>query len=122
MKYFTMDEFSCNCCGELPPNGMNPVLLEKLDQLRERVGYPIIITSGYRCPYYNKEVGGVSNSQHVLGNAADCFCWYLSVEELANIAREIGFDGIGKYYDSEFVHLDCRSNGTEPNVYQWIGD
>jgi zinc D-Ala-D-Ala carboxypeptidase len=42
-----------------------------LQPIRDLVGYPITITSGFRCPALNKAVGGVSNSQHVIGQAAD---------------------------------------------------
>lgn len=42
-----------------------------LQPLREAWGKPIIISSGYRCPTLNKAVGGVANSQHLLGEAAD---------------------------------------------------
>lgn len=42
-----------------------------LDPLRRIIQAPIIITSGYRCPTLNKAVGGVSNSWHTKGNAAD---------------------------------------------------
>ena len=42
-----------------------------LDPLRRIYGKPIIITSGYRCPKLNTLVGGVSNSWHTQGNAAD---------------------------------------------------
>lgn len=42
-----------------------------LDPLRRRLGKAIIITSGYRCQQLNKLVGGVSNSWHTQGNAAD---------------------------------------------------
>lgn len=41
-----------------------------LDPLRAACG-PITISSGYRCPSLNKQVGGVCNSQHVTGQAAD---------------------------------------------------
>ena len=41
-----------------------------LEPLRRMVG-PIIISSGYRCPKLNAAVGGVSNSQHMTGEAAD---------------------------------------------------
>ena len=41
-----------------------------LQPLRDRFG-PIRITSGYRCPELNKAVGGVANSQHMRGEAAD---------------------------------------------------
>lgn len=42
-----------------------------LDPLREAWGGPIDVTSGYRCPVLNKAVGGVRNSQHLTGQAAD---------------------------------------------------
>lgn len=121
MKYFTIDEFRCHHCGHLPENGMNPVLLEKLDALRESVGLPIVVSSGYRCPEHNADVGGVWNSQHVKGNAADIYCPGLSVDTLADSAAILGFDGIGRYYRAEFVHLDCRDNGQSPNKYRWNG-
>lgn len=42
-----------------------------LDPLRRIYGKPIIITSGFRCQKLNTLVGGVSNSWHTQGNAAD---------------------------------------------------
>lgn len=42
-----------------------------LDPLRRIIQKPIIITSGYRCEKLNKAVGGVSNSWHQQGKAAD---------------------------------------------------
>lgn len=119
MKHFTLDEFACNCCGELPEDGMNPVLLEALDELREEYGHPIYVSCGYRCPKHNAEVGGVSNSQHLLGNAADI--WVDGdYETFYELARDIElFDGIGHYPYDEFVHVDQRDDGCNPNYYQW---
>ncbi len=42
-----------------------------LEMLRERVGGPIIINSGYRSPEVNKAVGGVATRNHLTGCAAD---------------------------------------------------
>ena len=42
-----------------------------LQPLRNIYGKPIVITSGYRCAALNKLVGGVANSYHLQGNAAD---------------------------------------------------
>ena len=44
-----------------------------LDPLRERYGYPIMVSSGYRCARVNKAVGGKKTSQHVKGEAADIY-------------------------------------------------
>ena len=42
-----------------------------LEPVREIVGGPIRVTSGYRCPGVNSKVGGSQNSQHLVGQAAD---------------------------------------------------
>ena len=42
-----------------------------LEPLRVAMGHPIKIGSGFRCKALNKAVGGVSNSQHLTGQAAD---------------------------------------------------
>lgn len=119
MRHFDMSEFACKCCGRLPEGGMNPALLDGLDELREHLGRPIYVSSGYRCPEHNAEVGGVPNSQHVLGNAADIYVDY-DYHELYNAAVDSeSFDGIGYYPDDEFVHVDTRDDGYFPNNYRW---
>lgn len=121
MKYFTDGEFACKHCGELPYGGMNPALMEALDKLRAMYGRPIYVSSGYRCTYWNMINGGVPNSQHKQGNAADIWVNgdYDEFYELV-VASNL-FDGIGHYPEQEFVHVDCRDNGNSPNYYQWEG-
>lgn len=120
-KYFSTEEMVCHCCGTLPDGGINPILLDKLDALREAIGKPIHVDCMYRCPSHNAEVGGVPNSQHLLGNAADIFVNGMSVDDLAGMAVSVGFDGIGRYYNDGFVHVDVRDDGNSPNGYTWIG-
>ena len=108
-KYFSDEELACKCCGQLPEGGMDQRLMDVLDAMREEIGAPLTLSSAYRCPAHNAEVGGVPNSQHVQGCAADVLLPDgLTVDELAEIAEQCGADGIGKYYDSEFVHVDTR--------------
>lgn len=45
-----------------------------LEPLRKMLGHPVRINSGYRSARLNKEVGGVPNSYHLTGRAADIFC------------------------------------------------
>lgn len=74
MKWFNEREFACRCCGELPPfarENIEALVREVLDPARENLGMPIVVNSGYRCPKHNREVGGVANSQHLKGEAAD---------------------------------------------------
>ena len=42
-----------------------------LEPLREHLGQPVVITSGFRSKRLNETVGGVKNSQHLRGEAAD---------------------------------------------------
>ena len=44
---------------------------EVLEPLRQHIGKPLIISSGYRSPQLNTLVGGMKNSQHMKGQAAD---------------------------------------------------
>jgi len=46
-----------------------------LQPLRDAVGHPIQITSGYRSPKVNKAVGGAKKSDHLFGYAADIQLW-----------------------------------------------
>lgn len=115
-KYFEEYEFACTCeRHESDGYGHNVLdhiidkrLVDLLDAIRERLGVPLYINSGYRCPEHNAEVGGVSNSQHVEGTAADITYDGIDVDYLAAIAEECGADGIGRYYDQDFVHVDVR--------------
>ena len=81
MKYFSINEltFSATALREGIDNRPSKcayhllhVLVDQLlDPIRRRYGAPIIVTSGYRCPALNTAVGGVANSHHIVGCAAD---------------------------------------------------
>ena len=117
-KYFSIAEVSCHHCGGY---GAQPVLLQFLDDLREAIGRPLNASSCYRCPEHNAAVGGVPNSQHTQGLACDLWASGMSVDELAAKALELGADGVGYYYSSEFVHVDVRYGRTWAGI-TWIGD
>ena len=75
MKWFKLDEFKCRCCesnGTLQAVSNTKALVENvLDPARERYGGPVTVNSGFRCALHNRKVGGVVNSQHLRGEAAD---------------------------------------------------
>ena len=90
------------------PHVVQDELIELLNYLRNRWGRPIVVNSAYRSPEHNKAVGGVSNSFHVKGLAADIRP--LKGESMT-MFRELcdacnPFGGVG-FYDT-FVHVDCR--------------
>lgn len=111
---FNWSEFSCkgkDCCGHSAP--IHPDLIEAVQALRDRIGRPLSITSGFRCNRHNAAIGGEENSFHTLGMAADVACPDgISSESLAALAEGIDLfriGGIGVY--PSWVHLDVRKNG-----------
>lgn len=117
-KYFDESEQVCKCCGG-GADKISPILLQRLDRLRETYGKPIYVSCMYRCPDHNAKVGGVSNSQHVLGTAADIYVDG-DYEFFYHLVLGAGlFDGVGYYPYDEFVHVDVRDNGESPNTYMW---
>lgn len=73
-KDFSPTEFRCNCghCTGYP-SYMKQVELKHLQKIRDHYGKPMTITSGLRCSYENSRVGGVRNSGHTRGYAADFY-------------------------------------------------
>lgn len=100
---FLLSEFACHEGQEVK---LDPDLVRKLQALRDKLGRPIIINSGYRTPEYNKKVGGSPNSQHMLGKAADIRVPGMTPEQVAKAAEAVGFNGIGLY--NTFTHVDVR--------------
>ena len=111
MRYFEMKEFACKCCGQLPPSAeqnLQALVEHVLDPARERLGIPITVNSGYRCPAHNKAVGGVKNSQHLKGEAADITC--ADNKRLAEIIEQLGnFDQLIVY--PTFLHVSYKRQG-----------
>lgn len=86
-----------------------------LDPARKELGSPITVTSGYRSPELNKAVGGVSNSQHLTGCAADLKCTNLfELFEILSENPEIDqllFEGNGV---TRWIHVSIPEQGKTP--------
>ena len=106
-EHFLMDEYACDCAGYCDgwPAAMDPELLEKIEALRCYFDQPIIITSGVRCERRNAEVGGIPNSWHLSGHAADLYCPGVPYDEVAAAARTLGL-GVIEYPDQQFDHCE----------------
>jgi len=108
-KNFTASEFLCKC-GKCSTSLIDDTLISRLQKLRDKLGTPIHINSGYRCPAHNKAVGGASNSNHTKGMAADIKSEGQPTEKIAKLAEEVGFKGIIRYTGNKnFVHVDTRT-------------
>ena len=118
IKYFKKQEFACKCgkyCNGYPVDiDMNMVKIA--DKIRHIIGKPVPVNSGIRCKTHNANVGGVSNSKHLLGKAADLGCPSgCTPTQMASIAEEIMGDtgGIGIY--TWGIHIDTRSEKSRWN-------
>lgn len=115
IEYFTREEFRCKCglyhapyCDGFPAEPRED-LVQILEDVRINFGVPVTIISGLRCPQHNADpdVGGVSNSQHMYGEAAD-----INVRGVAPSAVEAFLDrrgGVRYHYTigiSGNVHVD----------------
>lgn len=129
MRFFRMEEFACRCCGQLPPfakENVEALVAEVLDPLRERLGRPIRVNSGYRCAERNAAVGGATGSQHLKGEAAD-ICGR-SPEENMRMARMLmerrGFDQLiiercDKAGNPMWLHVSYKRTGVNRNMVLW---
>jgi uncharacterized protein YcbK (DUF882 family) len=114
-KSFNSNEFDCKC-NQCTETLIDLELVKLLQDLRDRAGRPVQLNCGFRCPAHNKAVGGVSNSQHVLGIAADIEIVGLTPNQVADIADPM-FNGMGRY--STFTHVDNRDLGQKGVKARW---
>lgn len=126
IKYFSLSEFLNSATAKRLRIDNTPTfevvdnlnkLADYLDVIREKVGKPILISSGFRCPVLNKAVGGVSNSQHQKGLAADLTC--ADMESLEKVLRETGgFDQLIKEHckgsKSFWFHVSVAPRNGKP--------
>ena len=111
---FSKAEFDCKATGR---NEMKPEFLAKLQELRTTLGFPFIISSGYRDPSHPVEARKAAPGQHSQGTACDIQCQDgATAFRIVQKALELGFTGVGIAQDnrrgraSRFVHLDIRTS------------
>jgi hypothetical protein len=87
-------------------------LARGLDRVRRLLGHPLEISSGYRSPALNREVGGSPRSRHQAGLAADfaCRAYGTPYQISARLARaRLRFDQLiyeyGNHADGGWVHI-----------------
>lgn len=108
--YFTDDE----------TKGMVPDICYKLDRAREFFDGPIYLTCGYRSPEHNAEIGGVPNSAHTKGMAADVKA-PLDPRQREKLFWALGLAGFRRI-ESAPAHLHIDTDYTKPNPCFWVGE
>jgi hypothetical protein len=115
-KNFTLDELTASATAKqmhiINAPGVDEVcnlcalVHHVLQPLRDAMDESIKIGSGYRCPQLNKAVGGVSNSQHIKGEAAD-----LCIDG-DKLKGKRWFDWIKSHCDFDQLIMEHNSKGT----------
>lgn len=119
IEFFSKKEFRCKCGGQYCdgyPAEIDLTMVRYADEIRRRLGVPIGVNSGLRCAQWNAIQGGVSNSQHRYGTAADLGKPSgVTVAEMARVAEDVMGDtgGIGIY--SWGIHIDSRKTKSRWN-------
>lgn len=111
---FSLDEFQSKDGASFPDQVIEnlKVLAVQLQALRDHVGKPITITSGYRSKEHNKKIGGALDSFHVRGMASDIQIAGMKPKEVADIIEQLIKEnkmlegGIGIY--KSWIHYDYR--------------
>lgn len=103
---------------------LKALAMEILQPLRDFLGKPVVISSGYRSPNLNKAVGGVRNSQHFKGEACD-----IATENTLHLLKimhfimdETDFDQLiweKNKAGTQWVHVSYKRNGV--NRHQVVG-
>lgn len=104
-RHFRAREFQTGNCNIVIVSKM---LLSVLDKLRDKIGEPIYINSGYRTPEHNKAVGGSTLSYHMYGMAADIRAKTKTPAELYELLDKMlkGWGGLEEH--ETFIHVDVR--------------
>lgn len=118
IKYFERSEFKCTCGGKYCngfPVEPDEQLVRILDKVRAKYGKAFSPNSAIRCKKRNAEVGGVSNSQHLDGIAADISVPGVAPKTVAAYLETLlpNTGGIGIY--SWGVHVDTRKTKSRWN-------
>lgn len=115
-EHFSRNEFACRCeCGN---DKVSQELVSKLEMTRLMYGKPMKITSGIRCEKHNKDVGGLENSSHIHGLAADIYCddSYTRDQLVGFLRTHFKRMGIA----NDFIHVDVADGYGKPSPCLWV--
>ncbi len=126
-EHFDYDEewIRCKCCDALKITDRFFQHMEKLEGMRVELDFGLKVTSGYRCPKHNREVGGADESQHLIFatdlepilHEGEEHLLHARVALISAMAPDYDFTGIGT--GTGFVHIDMRHTQASRPVIRW---
>ena len=115
MNYFPKDELVCKCgCGLY---NFSSILLKVINEIRRRLGRPLIAKSGCRCIAWNEHEGGEENSDHLTGEGVDLKAIHSHTRYIIiSTALEFGLTRIGCRYET-FIHLGINKENPQEVIW-----
>jgi zinc D-Ala-D-Ala carboxypeptidase len=129
-KYFSLEEMTVthenldNTPGTIQIQKLKELVKNILDPLREMIGEPIIVNSGFRTLAVNNAIGGAKKpiSQHTNGEAADIECFDNS-KLFQTIRDHFQFDQLiwekGNNNQPDWVHVSYKANGNRNQILKF---
>jgi uncharacterized protein YcbK (DUF882 family) len=119
-KNFTVQSVACQCgCGMLP----DADFMNKVQWVRDAVGFALPVTSGARCAKHNAAVSATGDSgPHTTGHAIDLAVRGTQAFYVVSAMLRHGFTGIGvsQKGDKRFIHGDDLANSlSAPRPWIW---
>lgn len=120
-KFFTLDELTlshvavrrgiANVPDRVQLDNLQLLVSNILDPLREHLGRPVVVNSGFRNAAVNKAVGGSATSQHIAGQAADIVVPGMNPSQVIEAIRDLGlpFDQLIHEFGS-WTHVSYSSH------------
>lgn len=119
--YFDLDELSCHHCGK---QGINADFMAKVVKLRQFWNLPMTLTSAYRCPEWDAQVGKSAtpgSGPHSMGRAIDVLIGGTDADAFLTFVYKLGlFTGkgfeqkLGSDQKERYIHLDDLGPGEFP--------
>lgn len=118
MSYFSEKELSCKHCGGYV---FDEDFLDTLNSIRTACGFPLPVSSGYRCIYHPIEAEKPEPGAHCTGKAVDILVSgekALTLIEYA-LAHGIKRIGINQKGNARFIHLDAADDFPSPAIWSY---
>lgn len=108
-------------------------LAQMLQKIREEYGYPIVVSSAYRCPELNRKIGGAVNSDHKYCAAADINATKTTNAVLFNLIKKMIDDNkiscrqliweYGTKKEPNWIHISInhKDNSKKNNQILYLG-
>jgi len=117
-SYFIDEELSCTCCGMYY---FSTEFRYMINVIRKECGFPLHVTSGYRCAKHPAEASKTHTGAHSRGLAVDIRVSHDRAYKLLEVALAQGVPRIGiqQKGESRFIHLDIDSSLPHPVIWSY---